>query len=431
MPLLSPVQFFRDFCTILASGCFEHRAYARLHLRSVVAAPAALPHYMLRGEALGHRPCPFFDPVHHRKALADAGRPAKPSRNLFAAFLRNEGRAAPCAEFDPVWYLANTPEAAASGLSPWRHLARRGIAAMRDPGPDVWLAFVWQIYGHSGKQLPRLLMKLFDRRRRPNGGTYPLSEPELRRAQQRFRDGIAFEVRAQLDAPRQRDLVFVQTVGGHGAAIEGGRYDLMLNYYASPPAGAPQRAADYVVMQNGTKATAIDTLLKTAPELLLRYDYVLFLDDDVEIGAEAVEELFRIMRAEGLDCAQPALTEDSFSHYTLLKAQPGGGVRRLNAVEIMMPALSRRALETCGWVFGETISGYGVDLLLGPQVRRHFGETVAVVDAVAARHAGRPDLESGTFYSFLARHDISAIIELNVLRVTHELPETIEPVTAA
>ncbi|WP_029351391.1 DUF707 domain-containing protein [Bosea sp. 117] len=412
-----------DLGTILASGCFAHGDYARLYLDKGYARPVALLHYLLRGERQGYRPCAFFDPAHYRRTL----RTAPAEGNLFAAFLRSREVGSPCAEFDAGFYATRAPELAASGLTAWRHLLLHGMTELYDPAPDVSLGFVSEAYGVRPDRLHRMLMSLFRDRVGPDAAAFPLNRHDFDEARRRFREAIRLDLRRVLDAPRHRDLVFVQTAGRHDAAIEHGRaYDLMLNYYV-PPAAEHAREADYLLVQPGTKTTAIATLLREAPDLLLRYDYVLFLDDDVEIGAGAIARLFDTMRAEGLDCAQPALTADSHSRYPELLARDGGGVRRLTALEIMMPALSRRALAECGWVFGEGISGYGVDLLLGEDVRRRFGETVAVVDGVLARHTATPDLQGGSFYRFLASRGINPLVELSLLRAAQDLPLTISP----
>ena len=118
--------------------------------------------------------------------------------------------------------------------------------------------------------------------------------------------------------------------------------------------------ADIAVVQAGTKTTSIRRLMELRPDLLLRYQAVLFLDDDVEIGAEGIEALFRAMTAEKLDLAQPALTADSATAYAFLKRPSvGAGVTRLSSVEIMAPALTRRALECAQWAFAESVSGWG------------------------------------------------------------------------
>lgn len=46
--------------------------------------------------------------------------------------------------FDADWYRARYPDVALSGLDPWRHYARYGMAIGRDPGPDFDVAFYLQ-----------------------------------------------------------------------------------------------------------------------------------------------------------------------------------------------------------------------------------------------------------------------------------------------
>ena len=134
--------------------------------------------------------------------------------------------------------------------------------------------------------------------------------------------------------------------------------------------------ADIAVHQAGTKTTAIRRLMELRPDLLLRYQAVLFLDDDVGIGAEEIDAFFRAMTDEKLDLAQPALTADSATAYPFLKRpSAGSGVMRVSSVEIMAPALTRRALESANWAFAESVSGWGSDLILGPAVREAFGQS--------------------------------------------------------
>ena len=143
---------------------------------------------------------------------------------------------------------------------------------------------------------------------------------------------------------------------------------------------------------------------------------MLFLDDDVEMSTDAIRTLFSVMRSEGLHLAQPALTADSSSHFRTLYAVAGGrSCRRVNAVEIMAPALSREALHACGAAFGVGISGYGVDILLGESVTKTFGSTVAVIDSALARHSQPVDLKDGSFYRFMVEWGIDPHVEMWIL----------------
>ena len=155
--------------------------------------------------------------------------------------------------------------------------------------------------------------------------------------------------------------------------------------------------------------------LQERPDLLLRYESALFLDDDVEIGADGINALFRAMRAQGLDLAHPALTKDSRTAWPFLKKlAAGNGVVRVTSVEIMAPLMTRRALERAGWVFAESVSGWGSDLLLGPVVRSAFGpESIGVIGSVAVRHAAPVDVADGAFYAFLRRYGVDPGQEAN------------------
>ncbi|MCK0198009.1 hypothetical protein MWN34_13930 [Ancylobacter sp. 6x-1] len=393
------------YVRILASGVFAHSAYARVYLGSRLYLPFALVHYVAVGEARGNRPHPFFDPLYSPANLSAGGGAA------FARFLSERRSGPACAEFDADWYVERHPQVAASGLSAWEHYRRHGLTHGEDPAPDVSLEWILRIHKRRRGRLLRDLMGLFARRVREPW--LPLSHVELARNQQAFRDTVDLDLRQALPERRHRDLVFVQTNGRHEPSLHDGarRFDLMLNLYAEPEGALG--AADYVVRQSGTKSTAIALLLKHHPHLLLRYDRVLFLDDDVEIAPETIATFFAVMDSERLDLAQPSLTADSSSYFPVLMQQGGRAApwRPVTAVEIMMPALSRRALETCGSVFARGISGYGIDILLGAQVRS-LGWRVGVVDRAVARHATPVDSENGTFYRYLKSRRIDPMIEM-------------------
>ena len=117
--------------------------------------------------------------------------------------------------------------------------------------------------------------------------------------------------------------------------------------------------------------------------------------------------------AERLNLAQPALSPDSLTAYPFLKRPSlGDGVTRVSSVEIMAPAMTRRALECANWAFAESVSGWGSDLLLGPAVRSAFGEmSVGVIGSVAVRHAAPVDLNGGAFYAFLRRYGVDPVAD--------------------
>jgi len=249
----------------------------------------------------------------------------------------------------------------------------------------------------------------------------------LRTNQSRFRGKITLEILRE--SPKKRDnLVFIQTNGGHPAVLqaETRNYDLLLNYYA--PGDTQNRPAEFIYAQRGTKVTAIDTILRERPEVLTQYDYVLFLDDDIEMTAAEIDKFFAIMRREKFDLAQPSLTPDSFASLPLFyRRATSKGFRRVTYIEIMAPAFSRRALIANRENFGATISGFGLDVLFGAVTRKEFGSTIAVIDAVAAEHRRKIDLTGGALYRFLASEGIDPLVEMWTLEaergLSHELRE--------
>jgi hypothetical protein len=407
--------------TILKSGQFRHADYAWLHLRSRYLAPFALLHYMLAGEAKGFRPTPFFDPDFFARHNGDV------EGCSFAAFLRRPLGAPACEEFDEGFYLAENPDVAASGLSPWAHCQAHVLSELRDPSPRLSSAFVIIAYNAKPKRRARALMQLFEERRGPRRLALPLLERELKENQARFHAEITMKILA--DGPKRKDnLIFVQTDGRHPPQLHDAsrNYDLLLNYYAPPK--EPPAPAEYVVVQSGTKVTAIDKLLAERPEILTQYDYVLFLDDDIVLPAQDIDRLFSVMREQKLDLAQPSLTADSYGSFPVLyRKKDGPGFRRLNYVEIMAPAFSRRALIANEENFSRSISGFSVDALIGARTSQAFGPTIAVIDAVVAEHKRPIDLDGGALYRFLTAKGIDPRVEMHVLEaeagLTHGLRE--------
>ena len=87
---------------------------------------------------------------------------------------------------------------------------------------------------------------------------------------------------------------------------------------------------------------------------------------------------------------------------------------RVSSIEIMAPLMTRRALEAVAWVFAESASGWGGDLLLGPVVRAAFGpESLGVIGAVPVRHARPVDTKGGTLYLYLRSYGIETGHEAN------------------
>lgn len=406
------------FAILRAKNFFRAADYAWLHLGSRAWAPVALIHYVFWGEQRGFRPTPFFDPVYFSAHARVA-----PGENAFAAFLRAKKGAPACAEFDEDWFVARHPDA---GDAPWDYLNVFGLAQKCDPSPKLSLAFVETAYRSRNKRLARSLMKIFERRRGEGGGALVLRREDLLAHQAAFWSAIKLQILRE-NPPRHKNLVFVQTNGAHPQALHqpGRGYDLMLNYY-QPPDKSPPDDAEHVLVQPGTKTTAIRKILTERPDLFAGYEYIWFLDDDIELSCAQIEEFFAIMAEKKLDAAQPALAKGSHGSFPVLFAQENSpGLRKISYVEIMAPAFSRRALFAAQKCFEAGVSGFGVDALIGATIREKFGDRIAVIDRIVARHGREIDLEGGALYRFLSAHGIDPGVELGTILADHGLEQAI------
>ena len=394
----------------LARRAFWSRLYARRRLGTERAWPLAPLHYALIGEPQGFRPNGFFDPRFFRE---NTGLTARAS-GLLELYLAKPEAGAPSAEFDHAWYASQNPDWRQTHPHPFLHFLEAGLRSGRRPRPDIDMAFVRDVIRGKGGSLEDAALRVFDPKRRERDMKPPLSRQELKARQDQFYADARLRIEREARAGDRRLLVFVQCGKGFDASYLGEPrdYDVLLNYFQDSDANP---RADAIVFQAGAKTTAIRRLLDERPDLLMRYQAALFLDDDVEIGAEGIDALFAAMARERLALAQPALTANSNSAWPFLKRpRAGSGIIRVSTVEIMAPLFTRRALERAGWAFGETVSGWGTDLLLGPAVRAAFGpDSVGLIGSVAVRHARRVDTRAGAFYAHLRRYGIDPAHEAN------------------
>ena len=327
----------------MARRAFWSRLYARRRLGTERAHALAPLHYALVGERRGYRPNGFFDPDFFRKSAGLSARDA----GLMERYLARAGADAPSpsAEFDHAWYASQNPDWSRTHPHPFLHFLEAGLRGGRRPRADIDMAFVRDVIRARGKSIEEAALRIFDPKRRDGDLKPPLSLQELRARQERFY--AAGRLRIEREAPYtgRKFLVFVQCGEGFDASYlhEPRGYDVLLNYFDE---SAPNPLGDTVLYQAGTKTTSARRLLELRPDLLLRYEAVLFLDDDVEIRAEDIDALFATMAREGLDLAQPALTANSKSAWPYLKKpRAEDQTFRVSSVEIMAPVFTRRALR--------------------------------------------------------------------------------------
>lgn len=412
-------QFLRDYTLLARSGLFMHSAYNNryfdnYYLKSKFFAFLSLPHYLLRGEQRGWRPNPFFDPVFFQKR-------AKTPR--LADYLRDPALWAHSTSgyFDGDWYAkvrASQPEIEES---PLRHFWREGFARGISPSPHFETRFFKAAIARDRRhnQKSCAFEYLCGADAHP-----PLNAAELEASQRKFRALIDLQTLKIAPSAAKKFLVFVQAGKDFVPkfAAPNVPFDILINFYDG--IGNTDNV-QYAFAQRGTKTTAIKTLMDFVPDLFDRYDATLFLDDDVEISQRDMCALFQAISEYQLDLLQASLSGGSSCYYPFLK-QPGigAGLRYASGVEIMMPLISRRALRDCGWVFGESISGWGVDMLLSAEVRRLYGNSIGVLGDAVAVHKRPTRTDKNPLYKLLSAHGINATAEAGRIALKYQLNDS-------
>lgn len=357
--------------------------------------------------------------------------------------------------FDTAWYLDQNPDVAQAGLDPLQHYLEQGAWELRNPNPLFDSDWYLETNPGIGELNPlvhyvasgaaRDPHPLFDSRlyvethgaptpgmtpledflagdRQSCAGVYP-SLAALNQIQQNFLGRVAVELVADRRASKVPWAVFLQC--GQGSLHPRWLTDspkpwhLIANCYDDTHIG--QISADLVLSQNlGTKFAALHRILEDHPEWLGPYEYVLLLDDDILATEDAITQAFRLTQDEGLHLAQPSLDPDSASTWSVLLTRPASRWRPLSTVEIMMPLLSRDLLQMGSYLFGHSVSGWGLDFALGDLVSRHFGPgRVGVLDCVSLLHAKPIDVVQGAYYRMLHAHQISPLVEERAIRLTY------------
>lgn len=204
--------------------------------------------------------------------------------------------------------------------------------------------------------------------------------------------GVGREIdRAADEMPRRRVLALAiygerEEIGGAVGRLRETRHELTIALGSMAQASAELRAETKLAGMSGGKFANLNRLAESANPLAA--DWILILDDDVELPRRFLDRLICVAEALRLDLAQPALTRASHGAWDVNRRRPAMA-RETNFVEIG-PAvlLSRRAWRELT-PFPEAGMGWGLCLIWAAVARRQ-GWRLGIVDAVPVRNEARP-----------------------------------------
>jgi GT2 family glycosyltransferase len=119
------------------------------------------------------------------------------------------------------------------------------------------------------------------------------------------------------------------------------------------------------------------------------HDWLLVIDDDVELQRGFLDRFVFLCERFGLSLAQPAHRLDSHAAWEVTRRQPGSAVRETSFVEIGPVTAFAQATFPVLLPFPQLRMGWGLDVHWAALAREH-GWRCGVVDAVSIRHRAAP-----------------------------------------
>lgn len=133
-----------------------------------------------------------------------------------------------------------------------------------------------------------------------------------------------------------------------------------------------------------------------------RFDWILLLDDDVELPPCFLDRFIAIAEACDFALCQPARTADSYIDHPIVMENPGVRARRTRFVEIgPVTAIRRDAAALILPMPADSGMGWGLDYVW-PHIMEKAGLKMGIVDATPIAHRMRRQV-SGYGYDDAAR----------------------------
>jgi hypothetical protein len=163
-------------------------------------------------------------------------------------------------------------------------------------------------------------------------------------------------------------------------------FDLAVVYHGDEIPEPPPGVA-YYFRRKGFKFANFLECADRFPEVL-DSDYTLFIDDDIVMTPEAVEQVFGLARQHDLDACQPALAPGSVGYWRHTHQDVSKQLEFTNLVEIQCFCVSRRLLGLMQPLLPLILTGWGLDLVFWDLLGRPK-DKMAILHSVPMFHPKR------------------------------------------
>ncbi len=200
----------------------------------------------------------------------------------------------------------------------------------------------------------------------------------------------------------RENLVFVR--GGktslHHGWLEGPgdrNWDLIVSQWIDEPdIGADGDLP--ISIDKGTKWDSIYRYLAANPDVMDRYRYIAFMDDDLVFTKSDLNRYFEICKEHDLLLAQPSLHPDSYFCYAILLQCKGTKLRFSNFVECMATAIRTDYLKSFMPTLSKVKTGWGMDRIWTVTMPDPAFRS-AIIDEISMLHT-RPHATGGIYKDF-------------------------------
>lgn len=213
-----------------------------------------------------------------------------------------------------------------------------------------------------------------------------------------------------------REVLFLVRAGRqslHQSWGTGGNrlFDVHVSYYGETDFPYSD-SSDSHSFELGAKWVGIQQYLYKHPEVLDRYAYIGFFDDDLVGTTQTINRLAKALLKDRPLLAQPALTRNSYYSHEVTLARPFSVKRHVNFVEIMCPCIRTDFLKNIIETFAINSSGWGLEWLWAARARTDFpGESFLIYDHLMIEHT-RPVGSAGSSGAIMSpKEEMAAVFQ--------------------
>jgi len=142
-------------------------------------------------------------------------------------------------------------------------------------------------------------------------------------------------------------------------------YDIYVIYFGDDEAVFEKYKSKvhYAEQRKGSKFQNFFYFYKKFRDVIMSYDYIFILDDDIIITSQDIESMFTIAEKYYLLICQPSFTNQSQISHLITKHIPTVFLQYTNFVEVNAPLFKRDALDRLMNKYDEKLIGWGIDYL--------------------------------------------------------------------